>query len=334
MMGKFSDVPEDAWYAGLAEKYDRMGLLRGEKQSDGTYKARPLDGSKRIESATMAYRASKISRYALKQVRKSVVFVQNMAGGEGTGVIVDPRGIVWTNRHVVCNPAKRSDGSVMHQYGVSDKYRIATGEREYYDDPNDQFLVNKRQTDVEGQPFVPGAFATLLRFGGKYAASIPTENGGTGIGPLSYLPDFALIQMSPEQIAEAKQRLGNPLPCATFVMGLPDIGEPLFQFGSPMGFRGWFSQVNAAYRYKQAGLLPTLGLDGATNPGNSGGPVWTLEGLCVGITTWKLVATSGTPVDSMGLAQISWEEGVKWLAYHGIFVSLAPDIPDEDELVA
>jgi hypothetical protein len=319
----FTDIKSTDWYYGPVTKAARMGGVKG--FPDGTY--RPTENGNRAQDAVLYLRAVKAFRYALRKVRKCVVIVKDAQGGEGTGVIVDPRGLVWTNRHVVCHNEKKQDGSTITDV-VSDMYQLATCEKDYYDNPNGQWLIGR---DEQGT-LLPGALAQLHRDEtGRKAVSIDWSKGGTGPANCGCLPDFALIQMTPEQLAEAKRRLGDPLPCAKFVAGSPDLAEPLFHFGDPSLERGWFSNLYAARRSKLGGLTPVLGLDGGVNPGNSGGPVWDLEGHCVGITTWKIISLSGTPIDNMGLAQVSWELGLKWLAYHKVFVDIEEDIPDEDE---
>ncbi len=284
----YPDVLPTAWYYPAVEKATRMNLTRGRKEAGGKILFHPLDQPNRAEVATVAVRTAKPHRYALLDVRSSVVGISS-AVGIGTGGFVSEDGLILTNWHVIG--------------GTGNRFRICLCDRDY-GDSIDRWLVNDRNPD---RTLVDGAYAELYAGDGS--------------------KDLGLLKLSPRQLAEAKERLGGTLPLLRFLDGVPDPAEPVFSFGAPMGRYGWFAAGWVA-RMDKNGLIECIGLDKGVNPGNSGGPVFTLERLVAGTITWKVV---GTNVDSMGLAQLGTTEVIPWLRAHGVEPILVGDIPDEDE---
>jgi S1-C subfamily serine protease len=286
----YTDVQPTDWFARTVAKAARMGGMRGDLDSQGRPRFRPADPITRAEAATIYVRATKPHRYALLDVRSAVVGISSPLG-IGTGGFVREDGVILTNLHVAGSAANR--------------FRVCLCDRDY-PPGQDRWLINERTPTGE---LVDGAYAEF-------------HAGGDGYH------DLALIKLSPRQLAEAKQRLGDPLPLLRFLKGVPDPAEPVFSFGAPMGRYGWFAAGWVAKTSDANGMIECLGLDKAVNPGNSGGGVFTLERLVAGIITWKVV---GTHVDSMGLAQLGNTEVIPWLRAHGVEPILFDDIPDEDE---
>jgi S1-C subfamily serine protease len=285
----YRDVKPTDWFYSAVHKATRMGGLRGDLDALGRLQFRPHHSISRAEAAVLYVRATKPHRYALLDVRPSVVGISGPAG-IGTGGFVRDDGLILTNWHVAG--------------GTGNKFRVCLCDKDY-PPGTERWLVNERKADGT---FVDGAYA------GFHA-------GGDGYH------DLALVKLSSRQLAEAKARLGGPLPLLRFLDGLPDPAEPVFSFGAPMGRYGWFAAGWVARTNDANGIVECVGLDKAINPGNSGGPVFTLERLVVGIITWKV---TGTNVDSMGLAQ-GCSEVLPWLRAHGVEPILVEDIPDEDE---
>lgn len=88
--------------------------------------------------------------------------------------------------------------------------------------------------------------------------------------------------------------------------GAPEIGEGVVVIGSPLGLKGTVT----------TGIVSQLNPDGSiqlnasVNPGNSGGPVFDMQGRVFGIATIKIRQTpDGKPVDGLGIAiPIRWLE--------------------------
>jgi len=88
--------------------------------------------------------------------------------------------------------------------------------------------------------------------------------------------------------------------------GTPEIGEGVVIIGSPLGLRGTVTTGIVSQAYAN-GLIQ---LNASVNPGNSGGPVFDMQGRVFGIATIKLQETpDGKPVDGLGIAiPIRWLE--------------------------
>ena len=88
--------------------------------------------------------------------------------------------------------------------------------------------------------------------------------------------------------------------------GTPEIGEGVVIIGTPNGLKGTVTAGIVSQVYPN-GLIQ---LNAAVNPGNSGGPVFDMQGRVVGIATIKINRTpDGQPVDGLAMAiPIRWLE--------------------------
>jgi putative serine protease PepD len=96
------------------------------------------------------------------------------------------------------------------------------------------------------------------------------------------------------------------------------IGQPVWLFGSPFGIVGTMSsghltgvQVNTTFRQTpvQVGLLMT---DATSNPGNSGGPMVTADGVVIGVVTLRPDEAQGRAVHGLTFALPA--DAVAWAA--------------------
>jgi S1-C subfamily serine protease len=317
----YADVRRQDWFWGPVEKAGRMGGMRGFVDQRGAKVFRPGEPVTRAQQAAVYVRGAKAFRYSLLSVRSSVLGIASEAG-IGTGSLLTQDGLILTNYHVVRVPLDAGQTAISAPARLASGFRIRLSDRDYL--PGEEaWLVAERGPDGR---LVDGAYARVHQLpDGRCACPLPGK--GTG----GYL-DLALLKLSDRQLAEARARLGDPLPVIRLLAPPhgPDIAEPVFAFGSPMGRYGWFSGGHVGRPNERNGIVQCIGADLAINPGNSGGPLFTLESLVCGIIAWKL-ADSSAKVDDMGIA-ISLAEVLPWLALHGVSPGLEPDIPDEDEL--
>ena len=188
---------------------------------------------------------------AVAATRDAVV---NVATGRtlGAGVIVDPRGIVVTNYHV-----------------IADALAVPSGLR----------------ADASKSPTVTARF----------------ENGRE-------LPATVLVADREEDLAIL--RLGASDPAERFAavsLGRSSelaVGQEVFAVGNPLGLNHSVSRgiVAGLDRTEVLGRkLPLVQLDASINVGNSGGPLFSLDGALVGIVTMKRRDAQGiafaVPVD-------------------------------------
>jgi serine protease Do len=91
--------------------------------------------------------------------------------------------------------------------------------------------------------------------------------------------------------------------------GSLDIGEGIVVIGSPGGLKGSVT-TGIVSQVRSNGAIQ---LNAAVNSGNSGGPVFDLQGRVVGIVTIKVLQFGdGRPVDGLGFAiPIAWLEGLQ-----------------------
>jgi hypothetical protein len=88
---------------------------------------------------------------------------------------------------------------------------------------------------------------------------------------------------------------GNGLTLAA--SDVSEVGSEVIAIGSPLGLEGTVTKgiVSAARRMDG---VPYLQIDAAINPGSSGGPLLSIEGVVIGITTWKVAGAT----DALGFA--------------------------------
>lgn len=114
---------------------------------------------------------------------------------------------------------------------------------------------------------------------------------------LSRTHDLALLKVEEIPASAEVARLGNS--------GRLEIGQPVFAIGTPRGLRYTMTTgIVSGLRVDHSSsivLMPdeVLQTDIALNPGNSGGPIFNLDGEVVGITSYAL--SSGDSVDNVGL---------------------------------
>lgn len=86
----------------------------------------------------------------------------------------------------------------------------------------------------------------------------------------------------------------------------PEIGEGVVIIGSPLGLKGTVTTGIVSQVYSN-GMIQ---LNASVNPGNSGGPVFDMQGRIFGIATLKVQQTpNGKSVDGLGIAiPIRWLE--------------------------
>ena len=87
----------------------------------------------------------------------------------------------------------------------------------------------------------------------------------------------------------------------------PEIGEGVVIIGTPDGLKGTVTTGVVSQVFPSGKIQ----LNAAVNPGNSGGPVFDMQGRVIGIATMKINRTpDGQPVDGLGIAiPIRWLEG-------------------------
>lgn len=189
---------------------------------------------------------------AVAATRDAVV---NVATGRtlGAGVIVDPRGIVVTNYHV-----------------IADALAVPTGLR----------------VDASKSPTVTARF----------------ENGRE-------LPAAVLVADREEDLAILRLRAPDPEErFAAVSLGRSSelaVGQEVFAVGNPLGLNHSVSRGIVAGLDRTEVLrerkLPLVQLDASINVGNSGGPLFALDGSLVGIVTMKRRDAQGiafaVPVD-------------------------------------
>lgn len=84
-------------------------------------------------------------------------------------------------------------------------------------------------------------------------------------------------------------------PLRLAMKGVAQVGLDVLALGSPLGLTGTVTRgIISAIRTSGASRL--IQMDAAINPGNSGGPVILEDGQVVGISTWKVRATSAEAI--------------------------------------
>jgi len=189
---------------------------------------------------------------AVAATRDAVV---NVATGRtlGAGVIVDPRGIVVTNYHV-----------------IADALAVPSGLR----------------VDASKSPTVTARFENGRELSATVLVADPEE-------------DLAILRLRAPDSSErfAAVSLGRSSELA--------VGQEVFAVGNPLGLNHSVSRGIVAGLDRTEVLrgrkLPLVQLDASINVGNSGGPLFSLDGALVGIVTMKRRDAQGiafaVPVD-------------------------------------
>ncbi len=177
---------------------------------------------------------------AVARTRDSVVNLTTDGGSLGAGVVVDPKGLVLTNAHVIAD--------VLVDAGV--------------------------QTDDRTSRSIPGVRATFAD-GREIPAVVLFSDPDE---------DLAVLRLQAPGQEFAAATLGRSSELA--------LGEEVFAIGNPFGLghtvsRGIISALD------RVGVLPNrdlavLQLDAAINVGDSGGPLFDLDGELVGIVTARV----------------------------------------------
>jgi len=110
-----------------------------------------------------------------------------------------------------------------------------------------------------------------------------------------------------------------------------DIGEEIFVIGAPFGLEHTLSIGHISGKMQREMVLggfmvDFLQTDAAINQGNSGGPIFNLDGEVVGIVSFILSQSGG--FDGLGFAvsinsvkRILFESGTFWTGFEGLFLS-------------
>lgn len=204
---------------------------------------------------------------AVARTRDTVVTLrspQRAEGFLGTGVVVDPSGLVLTNFHVVA-----------------------------------PLLGDPRRVGVGG----PASTLTVRFANGR---EVP---GVLVIGDREQ--DIALLRLRPADSAET-------FPAAALGRSAElDVGESVFAVGTPLGLEHSVSAGIVAALDRTHVLanrrLALIQLDASINFGNSGGPLFNLEGELVGITTAMVERAQGIgfaiPIDHIRALLRAFGEG-------------------------
>ena len=214
---------------------------------------------------------------AVEKIEESIVIVSSMRlerrffgvvplEGQGSGIILDKRGLIVTNSHVI-------DGANQVHVGLKDG-RTFTGEVVGADPATDVAVI---RVDADDLPAAELGDSESLKVGQFVLA----------IGNALALPGGPTVSLG---VLSAK---GRPLPGTDFIF---------------------------------EGLLQT---DAAVNPGNSGGPLASLDGNVIGITTMMIPYAQGMgfaiPINTVKkIAQEIVENGRvsrRWIGISGIDVS-------------
>lgn len=214
---------------------------------------------------------------AVQKIEESIVIVSSMRlerrffgvvplEGQGSGIILDKRGLIVTNSHVI-------DGANQVHVGLKDG-RTFTGEVVGADPATDVAVIRVEAADL---PAAELGDSESLKVGQFVLA----------IGNALALPGGPTVSLG---VLSAK---GRPLPGTDFIF---------------------------------EGLLQT---DAAVNPGNSGGPLASLDGNVIGITTMMIPYAQGMgfaiPINTVKkIAQEIVENGQvsrRWIGISGIDVS-------------
>ena len=155
--------------------------------------------------------------------------------------------------------------------------------------------MRKAQVEGSGVYVSPKGFILtcghLFNFKHIYSISITNPDGETVFGKLlraDFRRDLALVKTSfykttPYVLLEDPRKLR--------------VGQEVFAIGSPLGFEFSVSNgiISALYRdFKE--MYNVLQTNTATNPGNSGGPLFNLQGHLVGIVSFMVTPSSFDPV--------------------------------------
>ena len=256
------------------------------------------------------------------KVDPSVVTITRDNQAQGSGFVVDPKGLVATNYHVI-------EGAKWATVAFPDKRTAAVDGFLAIDPAKDLALLHI--TMGGGRPSFnnqPGMGNALLRGRGLMDRRVPIGDGrpmpGTGtFDAPNPTPDRGLWDgrnthgMS-EPAGPRKPANGTPvdggkdLTALRLANSLPAKGERVFAFGSPMGLSGSVSDGIVACICPGAEVSETLlklthrdvyrkslGYDldaqwiqttAPISPGNSGGPLVNGRGEVVGINTWVCAA--------------------------------------------
>ena len=213
---------------------------------------------------------------AVEKVSESIVSVSSMRlerrffgvvplEGQGSGIVLDRRGLIITNNHVV-------DGASQVHVGLRDG-RTFTGEVIGSDEATDVAVIRVEASDL---PQAELGDSEALKVGQFVLA----------IGNALALPGGPTVSLG---VLSAK---GRPLPGTDFIF---------------------------------EGLLQT---DAAVNPGNSGGPLSSLDGKVIGVTTMMIPYAQGMgfaiPINTVKkIAQDLVENGRisrRWIGISGVDV--------------
>lgn len=174
----------------------------------------------------------------------------------------------------------------------------------YRDNIGRIFTIHATDSGGTGFAFGAGRIATNAHVvGGSSLVDVESQDGAhfkAKVVAKDVDRDFAILEF-----AEGVRPFAALVPLER--SGTPDIGEGVVVIGSPLGSKGTVTTGIVSQVYSN-GIIQ---LNASVNPGNSGGPVFDMQGRVFGIATAKFrQLTDGQSVDGLAVAiPIRWLEG-------------------------
>lgn len=235
------------------------------------------------------------------RARNATVYIET-PWGSGSGFLVDGRGHLITNRHVIefdpkalkeikvrideLDAALREEKKDLDYFNAELPQVTDPSLRERY-----QAQVDRRQAAYDKYRQLHDDLTTrrrrILEYSVQYDVKVVLFDGseyGVVDYSLSGRHDLALLTLDRVPPASVQP--------ARLSQQLPDQGHPVFAIGNPAGLRhSMTSGIVSGFRtLKGMKLIQT---DAPINPGNSGGPLVTSDGQVIGVNTMILSDTEG-----------------------------------------
>ena len=171
----------------------------------------------------------------------------------------------------------------------------------YRDNISGVFTVHAGDSHGTGFAFTTGRIATNAHVVGNASLVEVESQDGTRFKAKVVVKDvgrdFAILQF-----AEGVRPFATLVPLQR--SGTPEIGEVVVVIGSPLGSKGTVTTGIVSQVYSSGEIQ----LNASVNPGNSGGPVFDMQGRVFGIATAKFrQLADGQSVDGLAMAiPIRW----------------------------